>query len=108
MKFKLSSIKHAPVLFVKPYGDGKLLVRDVHSTLCQGVSLTIVPILSLSADQRKKVTDKANQSCGRIISIHLDEIKDRNIANEIIQIALLLPRGYKKDNSIICISVGYC
>ena len=54
MKFKLSSINPAPVLFVQPPGGGKLLVRDVHSVFCRGVSLTIVPILSLGADQQKK------------------------------------------------------
>ena len=96
MKFKFSSIKPAPVLFVKQTGGGKLLVRDVHSVLCRGVSLIIVPVLSLGADQSKKVIDKANQSCGRIISIHLDEIKNKNAAAEIIKKTLSLPDNTKK------------
>ena len=54
MKFKLSSIKPAPVLYVKVTGVGKSLVRDVHSVLCQGFSLIIVPVLSLGADQCRK------------------------------------------------------
>ena len=45
MKFKLSSNKPLPLLFVHPTGGGKSLVRDVHSVLFWGVSLTIVPVL---------------------------------------------------------------
>ena len=72
------------------------MVRDVHSVLCRGVSLTIVPVLSLGADQQKKVIDKANQSCGRVISIHLDEIKNPTAAKEIIKRTLLLTDDTKK------------
>ena len=36
-------------------GGGKSLVRDVHSILFRGVSLTIVPVLSLGADLSIKV-----------------------------------------------------
>ena len=54
MKFKLSSYKSSPLLFVHPTGGGKLLVRDIHSVLFRGVSLTIVPVLSLGADLAEK------------------------------------------------------
>ena len=96
MKFKLSSIHPAPILFVQPTGGGKSMVRDVHSVISRGISLTIVPVLSLGADQRKKVIDKANQSCGRIISIHIDEITNTVSAIDIIKNILLLPDDTKK------------
>ena len=47
MKFRDSPLKPSSVLFVHPTGGGNLLVRDVHSPLFRGVSLTIVPVLSL-------------------------------------------------------------
>ena len=96
MKFKLSSVHPAPILFVQPTGGGKSLVRDVHSVLCRGVSLTIVPVLSLGADQRKKVIDKVSQCCGRIISIHVDEIKNALSAKDALTRTLLLPDDTKK------------
>ena len=90
MTYKLLSINTALILFIQPTGGGKLLVCDVHSVLCCGVLLTIVPVLSLGADQRKKVIDKASQSRGCIISIHLDDIKNPDAVNEIIKCTLLL------------------
>ena len=53
-------------------------------------------ILSLGADQHKKVIDKVNQLCGQIISIYLDKIKNLDTANEIIKCTLLLPNDTKK------------
>ena len=58
--------------------------------------MTIVPVLSLGADQRKKVIDKASQPYGQIISIHLDEIKNHNAVKEIIKHTLLLANNTKK------------
>jgi len=84
MKFKESTLKPSSVLFVHPTGGGKSLVRDVHSALFRGVSLTIVPVLALGADLSIKVREKASQGCGRVVSIHLDEI--RNIVDAKIMI----------------------
>ena len=53
-----------------------MLVRDVHPTLFRGVSLTIVPVLSLGADFSLKVRHKASQGCGRVVSIHLNEMQN--------------------------------
>ena len=50
MQFKDSPIKPPFILFVHLTGGGKLLVRDVHSVLFPGISLTIVPVLSLGTD----------------------------------------------------------
>ena len=41
MKFRESSTNPAPLLFVKATGCGKYLVRDVHSVMFRGVSLTV-------------------------------------------------------------------
>ena len=50
MKFRESPAVPAPVLLVKATGGGKSLVRDIHSVMCCGVSLTIVPLLALDAN----------------------------------------------------------
>ena len=96
MKFKLSSNKPSPLLFVHPTGGGKSLVRDVHSVLFRGVSLTIVPVLSLGADLAAKVRQKASQACGRVISIHLDEITNPSDASSVIESTLGLPMNTNK------------
>ena len=96
MKFKLSSNKPSPLLFVHPTGGGKSLVRDVHSVLFWGVSLTIVPVLSLGADLAAKVRQKASQACGRVISFHLDEIRNTSDASSVIESTLGLPMNTNK------------
>ena len=58
MKFKLSSYKTSPLLFVHPTGSGKSLARDVRSVIFRGVSLTIVPALSLGADLAVNIRQK--------------------------------------------------
>ena len=60
MKFRDSPLKPSSVLFVHPTGGGKSLVRDVHSVLFRGVSLTVVPMLSLGVDLSMKVREKAS------------------------------------------------
>ena len=64
MQFKTSSVSPMPFLFVHPTGGGKSLVRDVHSVMFRGASLTIVPTLALGSDQKQKVYSKANQTFG--------------------------------------------
>lgn len=44
-----------PILLVRSTGGGKSAVRDIAGIMCGGVVLTIVPLLSLSADQTAKV-----------------------------------------------------
>lgn len=40
--------------------------------------MTIVPILAVGANQKWKLDHRSIQNYGRIIGLHLDEIKDRN------------------------------
>ena len=47
MKFKASPLHPSSILFVHPTGGGKSLVRDIHSVLFRGVSLTVVPVFSV-------------------------------------------------------------
>jgi superfamily II DNA helicase RecQ len=53
--FEPRSIKARPILFVAPTGIGKSAVRDAVGLTTAGVVLTICPLLSLSADQTKKL-----------------------------------------------------
>jgi len=64
--------------------------------LFRGVSLTIVRVLSLCADLSNKVREKASQACGWVISIHLNEIKDRAAVKYIVDSMLVLPLATRK------------
>ena len=108
MKFKSSTFKPSPVVFVHLTGGGKLLVRDVHSVLFRGVSLTIIPVLSLGADLAEKVKQKASQTCGRIISIHLNKFGSNSDATSIIELTLALPLDTKKTVLLFFFSSGDC
>ena len=100
MQFKLST----PLLFVRPTGGGKSLVRDVYSVLFRGVSLTIVPVLSLGSDLAVNVWDKSSHStCGCVISIHLEEITNESDVSSIIRSTLALPND-KKDSYVVCLA----
>ena len=63
------------LLLVRPTGGGKSAVRNTFAVLTAGVSLTITPLLSLSADQVKKLKN-ASQAHGHVVSFHLDEIRN--------------------------------
>ena len=75
----LSSVSsHNPnvELLVRPTGGGKSLVRNgVGACLC-GITLTVVPLLSLGADQARKINSSVDASTQPISSIHLDELSD--------------------------------
>ena len=105
MRFKASPYKPSSVLFVYPTGGGKSLVRDVHSALFCGVSLTIVHVLLLGVDLSLKVREKAYQCCGCEFSIHLDEIQNIVDAKRAIESIETLPL-YTKINHAICLSSG--
>ena len=79
-----------------PSGGGKSLIRYVYSVLLRAVSLTIVPVLSLGADLVVKVRDKSSYTCGRVISIHMDEITNESDASSIIRSTLAFPNDTKK------------
>ena len=74
MRMSGSGTLPAPVLLVRPTGGGKSSVRDICSVMCAGFSLTIVPLLSLGADQEEKLTLRAEHAERSIMSVHLDEI----------------------------------
>ena len=88
-----SKIDPAPVLLVRPTGGGKSSVRDVYSIMNGGFSLTITPLLSLGADQESKITLKARQTTGNIISVHLDEIRSSADQNTLVTMLKAIPPG---------------
>ena len=67
MQSTKASYKPAPVLFVEPTGGGKSLVRDVHAVMVKGITLTIVPLLALGADQTAKINKNALQTSGYVL-----------------------------------------
>jgi hypothetical protein len=49
-------------------------VRDVVGIILGGVTLTIVPLLSLGANQTSKVNPRATQDCLTVAAFHLDKL----------------------------------
>ena len=96
MKFRESPSVPAPLLFVKATGGGKSLVRDIHSVMFRGVSLTIVPLLALGADQTSKVTTKSIQTFGDVLAVYLDEIHNLSDQQGLVKSILSLPLYTKK------------
>ena len=62
----------SPVLLVRPTGGGKSATRDVSGLLAGGVVLNIVPLLSLGADQEKKIQFYPSEFGIDADSIHID------------------------------------
>mgnify|MGYP002177090796 CR=1 FL=1 len=90
-----SGIPPAPVLLVRPTGGGKSAVRDVFSIMNGGFSLTITPLLSLGADQEAKITLKAKHTAGKVLSVHLDEIRSMNDQKDLVmELKRLPPDGH--------------
>ena len=84
MKFKLSPLNPSSILFLHPTGGVKYLVRDAHSVLFRGVSLMVVPVLSLGVNLSEKVRQKVSQGCERVILIHISSIYFWTSLNTII------------------------
>ena len=73
-------------------------MREVLSVMFHGVSLTVVPILSLGADQKQQIQKKAVQMYGQIIAIHIDEVRyktqSQNIIEGVVKLTEDRPRLY--------------
>ena len=70
------AVKH---LCVRPTGGGKSLVFNAVAGAIKGVTLCVCPLLSLGADQSKKVLSKSGNDCTSIASFHLDELSSKAI-----------------------------
>ena len=77
---RVPSQRLRPLLLVRSTGGGKSAVRDVCGFICGGITLTIVPLLSLSADQTSKLTNlSSNQGLGKRLRVfNLDVIRSTN------------------------------
>uniref|UniRef100_A0A7S3V4R0 DNA 3'-5' helicase n=1 Tax=Chaetoceros debilis TaxID=122233 RepID=A0A7S3V4R0_9STRA len=61
-------------LCVCPTGGGKSLVFQTVADVLGGVTIFICPLLSLGADQAKKLLSKTHLDCRSITAFHLDEL----------------------------------
>ena len=66
-------------LCVRPTGGGKSLVFNAAAAVIKGVTICVCPLLSLGADQSKKVLSKSGANCKSIASFHLDELSSKAI-----------------------------
>lgn len=71
-----SSLDAVPIrhLCVRPTGGGKSLVFNTVADVVGGVTICICPLLSLGADQAKKILSKTETDCRSITAFHLDEL----------------------------------
>ena len=71
-----SHLEAVPIrhLCVRPTGGGKSLVFQTVADVVGGVTICICPLLSLGADQAKKVLSKTHLDCRSITAFHLDEL----------------------------------
>ena len=66
LAFMCNNPSSHPLLLLRPTGEGKSAVRNAFSVITGGVSLTITPLLSLSADQVQKI-QAASQIDGPVV-----------------------------------------
>jgi superfamily II DNA helicase RecQ len=85
------SSTNSTLLLVKPTGGGKSLVRDGIAVVLGGITLTIVPLLSLGADQTRKLNARAAQDDAPTMAFHLDEMKSPQEQQRLADRLLLLP-----------------
>jgi superfamily II DNA or RNA helicase len=64
-------------LLVMPTGKGKSAVRDVCGAVFGGVTLTLVPLSLLEADQFRKLNARVDRTKANVAAFHLDELKPR-------------------------------
>ena len=82
-----------PVLIVHCTGGGKSAVRNTFGFACEGVILTLVPLLSLGADQSTKLAQLcASQSLpSSIRTFHLDEYRSPSVNASLQRMLQSLP-----------------
>ena len=73
-------------LCVRPTGGGKTLLFTTTAAALKGITLCIVPLLSLGADQAKKLIDSTQNAARFITGFHLDELPISEHANLITQV----------------------
>ena len=66
-----SSIRY---LCVRPTGGGKTLLFAATAASLKGITLCILPLISLGADQTIKLIDSTQSSAAFITAFHLDEV----------------------------------
>ena len=82
------------LLVVDRTGGGKSLILHTVAACVAGVSLVIVPLLSLTADQLSRL-QSASQTHGSVKAVHLDEVPDN-----VVRVSLLQKlRGMRTDDS---------
>ena len=79
------------LLLVERTGGGKSLVLGLVSVLCAGVTVVLVPLLALTADQLARFNN-ADQSRGVVHAIHLDETDQSDLDGEVVPMLDDLPR----------------
>ena len=70
------------LLIIDRTGGGSHILR-IAVMFLGGIVVVILPLLVLTADQISKI-EEANQDCGSIKAVHLDELPAATINNEVV------------------------
>ena len=82
--------KYQKILLVRPTGGGKSLVFNTISVCIKGVTICISPLLSLGADQSRKVIQAAHDDRS-VSSFHLDEMHQSSVKALLENLKVLSP-----------------
>ena len=83
-----------PLLLVRSTGGGKSAVRDISGFMCGGITITIVPLLSLAADQTSKLSQLSlgQDLSHRLNVFNLDVLRSAHLNNELRDKLQALPK----------------
>ena len=77
----LLAFMHLTTLLVSGTGTGKTAIMHGTALLLRGITLVIVPLTGLGSQQK----DRANSTCNKIKSFHLDTIKNQDRQERVSQ-----------------------
>ena len=82
------------ILLVRPTGNGKSLVRDAVAVQLRGVTLTVVPLLTLGSDQTEKIKRRISGTRVKNVFVyHLDAMRDTESLTKLLQSLSNLPQN---------------
>ena len=89
------------LLVVDRTGGGKSLILQLTAVAVAGVTIVIVPLLSLTANQMARVS-RASSKRMTVTAIHLDETSWEDVCNEVIPKMEALPEDTSSSLFLLC------
>ena len=75
------------ILLVRPTGNRKLIVKDAVAVGLRGVTLTVIPLLTLGNNQTEKIKKRISATGVKNIFVyHLDEMRDTESLTKLLEL----------------------